>query len=172
MARKKYLSKEAALKKLEYYCAYQERCHKEVRTKLIDLGIYGDTLEEIIADLITNNYLNEERFAKVYAGGKFRIKKWGRIRIRRELKSRRISEYCIKKGMAEIEDDDYEKTIIRLIEKKNEFLREDNAYILKNKIAKYLVYKGYESALVWKQINKIDWEKEVEKKKKEGENKS
>ena len=91
---KKYISPEDALAKLQRYCAYQDRCHQEVRTKLIDLGVFGDTLEEIITDLIKDNFLNEERFARSYARGKFRMRKWGRIKIRQELKLRKISDYC------------------------------------------------------------------------------
>ena len=87
------VSKDDALKKLQRYCAYQERCHQEVRQKLLDLGIYGDDLEDIIAELITDNFLNELRFAQIYAGGKFRIKKWGRHRIRQELKKRKYRKY-------------------------------------------------------------------------------
>ena len=101
--KKKYYSQEAALLKLQSYCAYQERCHNEVMTKLRDLGVYGDKADEIVAQLITDNFLNEERFAVSYARGKFRIKRWGKIRIRQELKLRQIPEYSIKKAMAEID---------------------------------------------------------------------
>ncbi len=151
----KYISEDEALKKLQRYCAYQDRCHQEVRSKLLDLGIYGDALERVIVELIQENFLNEERFAKSYAGGKFRIKKWGRTRILRELKMRKISAYCIKKAMQEIEDDAYQKTLYQLLEKKNEFLREPNYYKRKKKLATYLIYKGYESHLVWAAINEV-----------------
>ncbi len=103
---------------MQRYCAYQDRCHSEVRSKLLDLGIYGDELEEVIAELITDNFLNEERFARSYARGKFNIKKWGRIRIKQELKRRHITAYCLRKAMEEIEEEDYLKTLEGLIRKK------------------------------------------------------
>lgn len=148
----KYISEAQALKKLQRYCAYQDRCHQEVRSKLIDLGVYGDVLERVIADLITDNFLNEERFAKSYAGGKFRVKKWGRVRILRELKLRKISPYCIKKAMLEIPDVDYQETLSLLIEKKNRAIEETNLFKRRAKIAQYLLYKGYESPIIWKTL--------------------
>ena len=102
---KKYLSKADALKRMQRYCAYQDRCHSEVRTKLIELGVYGDTLEEIMAELVIERFLDEERFARSYVRGKFRLKKWGRVRIKRELKLRKISAYCQRKGLEEIEEE-------------------------------------------------------------------
>ena len=152
---KKYVSKEEALAKLEHYCAYQDRCHQEVRSKLLDLGIYGDDLEEIMADLITTNFLNEERFARSFARGKFRMKKWGRMRIQRELKQRRISAYCLRKAMEEIEEEDYIETLEGLLLKKNKVLRAPNLYTRKAKLANFVVGKGYESALVWETIHRI-----------------
>lgn len=152
---KKYISPEEALSKLQRYCAYQDRCHKEVRTKLIDLGIFGDTLEEIIADLIQDNFLNEERFARSYARGKFRMRQWGRIRIKRELKLRNISDYCIKKAMEEIEDEIYADTIARLISKKQKETKEKNLFKLRSKIATYLIGKGYESYLAWEKVKAL-----------------
>lgn len=151
---KKYLSQEEALAKLQRYCAYQDRCHQEVRTKLIELGVYGDTLEEIISELIQDNFLNEERFARSYARGKFRMRQWGRIRIRRELKLRNISDYCLKKAMEEIEEEEYLKTIDKLIEKKRSEIKEKNVFIKRGKIAKHIIGKGYESYLVWERIAK------------------
>lgn len=149
---KKYISQEDALDKLQRYCAYQDRCHKEVRQKLYDLGVYGDVANEIMADLITENFLNEERFARSYARGKFRIKKWGRERIRRELKMRAISAYCIKKAMEELDEFDYDETLLKLLEKKHAVIRETNAFKKRGKLAMYAIGKGYESALVWKMV--------------------
>ncbi len=151
----KYISEADALLKLQHYCAYQDRCHQEVRTKLLDLGVYGDALERVIADLIQDNFLNEERFAKSYAGGKFRIKKWGRIRIKRELKFKNISAYCIKKGMEEIEDIPYYETLEKLLEKKNKTLREPNIYKRRAKLADFAMRKGYESYLVWEAVKEL-----------------
>ena len=122
----KYISKDDALRKLQRYCAYQERCHQEVRQKLLDLGIYGDDLEDVIVELIKDDFLNELRFAQIYTGGKFRIKKCGIYRIKRELKQIRISEYCIKNAMLEIDEDDYIKTLHEIFEKRLKIISEPN----------------------------------------------
>ncbi len=155
MAKPIITEQDRALRKLQKYCAYQDRCHQEVRSKLLDLKIYGEDLENIIVQLIEENFLNEERFARSYARGKFRIKKWGRIRIQQELKKRRISAYCLKKAMEEIDEEDYLKTLRGLIEKKRNLIKEKKPYLLKNKLAKYLQGKGYESNLVWLELNKL-----------------
>lgn len=152
---KKYISKEDALSKLEQYCAYQDRCHQEVRTKLLDLGIYGDDLEEIISDLISDNFLNEERYARSYARGKFRIKKWGRTRIQRELKLRNISAYCLRKAMEEIEEEEYEQTLRAVLEKKERLLRESDFYKKRYKLVQYAMQRGFESALVWATVKEL-----------------
>ncbi len=152
---KKYHTKDEGLAKLQRYCAYQDRCHKEVRTKLLDIGIYGDDLEEIIVDLIQDNFLNEERYARSYARGKFRMKGWGRIRIRRELKMRNISDYCMRKAMEELDELDYEGTIDKLIEKKWNTIREKDEFKKRGKLANYLAGKGYESGLIWQRIKKL-----------------
>jgi regulatory protein len=151
----KWVSKDEALKKMMRYCAYQERCHQEVRKKLIQLGVIPDWREEVIVELIQENFLNEERFARSFTRGKFRIKKWGRLRIKKELKSRNISDYCIRKALdEEIEAEDYEHTIIALIEKKHNQLPEEDKYRKKHKIAQHLIRKGFESNLVWEHLNK------------------
>lgn len=154
--KKRYISKEDALKKLENYCAYQDRCHSEVRTKLLDLGIYGDDLEEIIVALISENFLNEERFAKSFARGKFRIKHWGRIRIQQELKFRKISAYCIKKAMEEIPDEDYLDILTQVIIKKKNSLRETDPYKLKVKLIQYALSKGFEMPSIQKVIDQLN----------------
>lgn len=154
--KKKYISADEALARLQKYCAYQDRCHQEVRTKLLDLGIYGDTLEEIISELISDNFLNEQRFAESYVRGKYRLKKWGRVRLLQELKQRRISAYCIKKAMQQIEEEDYEQTIEELIIKKEKTIREKDPFKKNSKLARYLIQKGYESYLVWKMIKQVN----------------
>lgn len=151
----KYISQDEALAKLQKYCAYQDRCHQEVRSKLLDLGVYGDALEEIIAELIQDNFLNEERFARSYARGKFRIRQWGRNKIKQELKFRRISDYCLRKAMEEITEEDYEQTLEGLIEKKWREVREKDAFKKRAKIANYLVQKGYETPLIWPAIKRL-----------------
>ena len=152
---KKYLSKADALVKLQGYCAYQERCHREVRSKLLDLGIYGDDLEEIIAGLIQENFLNEERYARSFARGKFRMKQWGRNRIRRELKIREISDYCIRKAMTEIDESEYLKTLEEMLERRSEKIKEANHFAKRNKLAQYAVQRGFEAELVWDTLKNL-----------------
>jgi regulatory protein len=142
-------SKAQALQKAKHYCAYQERCHSEVKEKLYSYGLYKKDVEELISNLIEENYLNEERFAIQFAGGRFRVKQWGRVKIRYELKQKGISDYCIKKAMKEIEDADYEKTIQKLFAAKLKTLAtEKNSFIKKRKLQDYLLQKGYEPAYI------------------------
>lgn len=152
---KKWISKYDALAKLQRYCAYQDRCHQEVRSKLLDLGLYGDELEEVIANLIEEKFLDEERFARSYVRGKFRINKWGKVRIRQELKKRQISDYCIRKGMEEIPEEDYFRQAEEVIRQKNERLKEPDDFKRHSKLAAYAIRRGYESELVWHTIHKL-----------------
>jgi regulatory protein len=146
MFKRSALSPEQALQKLRHYCGYQERSHSEVQEKLYSFGLRKKDVEAALATLIEENYLNEERFALQFAGGHFRLKSWGKIKIRYELKQRKISEYCIKKALAAIEEEDYEKTLSRLAEKKWETLRDEtNIFSRKRKLQDYLMQKGYES---------------------------
>ena len=154
--KKKISDPKKALLKAQKYCAYQERCHQEVREKLYEWRVLPEVLENTIAELIIANFINEERFAKVYAGGKFRIKKWGRIKIEGKLRSKNISVYCIKKGLAEIDEEDYLKTLREIIEKKARNLDEKNDYLRKNKIARYAVRKGFELGLVWEVLKELE----------------
>ncbi len=146
--RKKIYDKKSAKLKIEQYCAYQERSQQEVRDKLYDMGLHKEDVENIISELIDNNFLNEERFATTFARGKFRIKHWGRIKIKQHLKLKKVSEYCIKKALSLIDPNEYEKIIIQLIEKKNRELKESDAYIKKQKVIRYVVSRGFESDIV------------------------
>ncbi|ABG60955.1 regulatory protein RecX [Cytophaga hutchinsonii] len=138
-----------AFVKIASFCAYQERTQQEVRIKLYEYGIKSAEVEEIIVKLIEDNFLNEERFAKAFAGGKFRVKKWGRNKIIRELEMRGLSPYCIKSGLKEIEEDDYVSTIHQIIDKKSRESTVKNIYQKTHKIAQYLISRGFESDLVW-----------------------
>lgn len=154
---KKYLSKEEALAKLERYCAFQERCHREVRYKLIDLGVYGQTLEQIIVELIDGNFLNEERFARSFARGKFRMKQWGKTRIIRELKARDITDYCIRKALEEIDPEDYLAVLRNVIKKRKEKISaDDNEFVMKSKLSQYAISRGFEPELVWEALREED----------------
>lgn len=148
MAYKKILTKEQALQKLKQYCAYQERCHQEVKEKLYALGVWKRDHDEIIATLIEENYLNEERFAIAYAGGKFRIKGWGRVKIKYELKQKRVSEYCIKKALNQIDETDYVATLTKLASEKYQSLKREQYLVRKKKTMDYLVGRGFELGLI------------------------
>lgn len=144
-----------AKQKLENYCAYQERCHQEVRRKLRSMGMIPLAIDDIMVHLIKNNFLNEERFARSFARGKFRIKKWGRIRIERELKARGLSDYTIEAGLDEIDEDEYIDTFESLAEKKYATIKDTNPYKAKAKLANYLLYRGWETDLVYEKINEL-----------------
>ncbi|RZN84676.1 MAG: RecX family transcriptional regulator [Winogradskyella sp.] len=151
----KTYSLDEAQKILENYCAYQERCHKDVTDKLRNMRMIPEVIDTIVVHLIQNNYLNEERFAKAFARGKFRIKKWGKNKIVRELKYRQISDYAIKSALTEIDLDDYYKTLQELTEKRITQVKEKNIYKKKKKVADYLLYRGWESNLIYEKINEL-----------------
>jgi regulatory protein len=137
-----------AKQKIEAYCAYQERCDFEVRQKLFSWNLASEDVDALISDLITHNFLNEQRFAEAYVSGKFRIKRWGRVKIRQQLKLKKISAYSINKGMAVIDDDEYIKTAKELIESKSRLIKSKNQWDKINKLKRYLSSKGYETELV------------------------
>lgn len=149
----KYYSKEEALQKAKQYCAYQERSHSEAKEKLYSLGMNKNEVDELLSELISENYLNEERFAIQYAGGKFRIKQWGRVKIKYALKQKQVSEYCIKKALASIDEKDYTDTVQKLFDQKLKTLKsEKNIFTKKRKLQDHLVQKGFEISLVSKLI--------------------
>lgn len=145
-----------ALRKAAMFCAYQERTQQEVRDRLKEWGIWGDEAEEVIADLIQQNYLNEERFAKSFAGGKFRVKGWGKRKIKQHLQQRGISGYNLDQAMKEIAPDDYRDTLADLLAKKRRMLHDDNPLVIKQKLLRYALSKGYESELVWQVLGETD----------------
>ena len=150
--KKPALSPKEALLKAANFCAYQERSQQEVRNKLYDYGLHETEVDEVLSDLIVQGFVNEERFAKTYVGGKFRIKKWGRIKILQGLKQHKISEYCINQGMKEIDDTSYEATLIGLLEKKSRSVKATNEFERNTKLARYAISRGYESGIVWEVI--------------------
>ena len=152
---KKFYSVTEATKKLESYCAYQDRCHKEVETKLKGMGMISDAIQKIIGHLIQENYLNEERFSKSFARGKFRIKKWGKNRIVNELKQRQITKYNIIIALKEIEEPIYLETLDVLAKKRLSQITEANIYKRKKKLADYLLYRGWESHLVYEKLREL-----------------
>ncbi len=152
---KKQLTTEQALQKLRHYCAYQERSHSEVKDKLYQLGVWKKDHDEIIASLIEDNYLNEERFAIAFAGGKFRMKQWGRVKIKYELKQKQVSDYSIKKAMKQIDESDYYKLLEKLAEDKYASLKGEQYLIRKKKTQDYLMQKGFEPELITRVVNEI-----------------
>lgn len=146
-----------AKQKIAHYCAYQERCQQEVRSKLYQYGLYKNQVEETLAWLITEGYLNEERFAKTFAGGKFRVKKWGKLKIEQALKQKQLSSYCIRKGMAEIDTDEYAHTLTQLAKHKwNNYQQSvPDTFTRRQKTARFLIAKGYEPDLVWPVVSNL-----------------
>ncbi len=151
----KKLSAAEARVRIQRYCAYQERSHKEVRSRLFDYGLYSSEIDELISQLITDGFLNEERFAKAYAGGKFRIMKWGRVKIQHELEHRGLTKNCIRRGLDEIDSADYRRTLKSLITSRAKMVAETDPFKRKGKIARYVISKGYEPDLVWDVINDL-----------------
>ena len=149
-----YTVKEAQ-KKLENYCVYQDRCHQEVENKLNEMRMIPEAKELILLHLMEHKFLNEERFSKSFARGKFRIKKWGKQRIIRELKFRDISAYNIKKGLKEIDHDVYLETLKEIAIKKRDSITEKNPFKKSQKITNFLLYRGFENDLVYKAVREI-----------------
>ena len=144
-----------AKKRMEKYCSYQERCHQEIENKLNEMHLINEAKELIILHLLEYDFLNEERFSKSFTRGKFRIKKWGKQRIIRELKFRKISEYNIKSGLQEIDDDDYDNTFNELAQKRMSNINETDINKKRKKLADYLLYRGWETDLVYKKLSEL-----------------
>jgi len=145
--------------KVASFCAYQERTLKEVRQKLREWEVADDDAEPVIAELIAQNYLNEERFARSFARGKFRVKKWGRLKIRQEMKLKGLSNELIHKGLSEIDGDSYEEVLRDLLEKKARSLRGESVAV-KQKIVRFALSRGFESDIVWDLLKTIGIEED------------
>lgn len=142
--------------RMESYCAYQERCHQEVRNRLYQMRIIPEAIDHIITHLIEHNYLNETRFAQAFARGKFRTKSWGKNRIISELKRRDISSYTITIALKEIPEEDYRQSFEELTQKRlNQLSGEKDLQKKRRKLADYLFYRGWEPELVYEKINEI-----------------
>jgi len=150
---KQRLSKTAAKQKAEQYCVYQERAQEEVRNKLYQWGLYPNEVEEVIAELIMDNFLNEERFAMAYVSGKFKMKGWGRIKIKQGLKQKQVSPRLIKEAIQAIDAADYHTTLLSILEKKASVLKEANPLKRKQKLLQHAMLKGYENDLVFDILN-------------------
>lgn len=147
-----------AKRSLEKYCAYQDRCHAEVEKKLRDMGMIPEARELIFLHLMEHDFLNEERFARSFARGKFRIKQWGKKRIERELKIREISTYNIKAGLSEIDKEEYEKVFIEVSKKRFLSIQEKNVFKKRKKVADFLLRRGFESNKIYEVIKDMERE--------------
>lgn len=150
------LDKKTALFKAEHYCAYQERAQQEVRDKLYEFGLHKDEVEELISELISTNFLNEERFAQTYVSGKFNIKKWGKIKIKQALKLKKVPEKMILKALNKIDYDEYLKAILASAEKKSASITEKDPYKRRNKLITHLMSKGFENNLIMEVLKSND----------------
>ncbi len=146
---------EEALSKLQNYCSYQERCHQEVRRKLVSMRMIPEAIDQIIVALLDHNFLNEERFAKAYVRGKFRIKKWGRRRLTLELKKKEIGIFNINQAISQINELDYLEVFNDLSESRLLFIKESNKLKKRKKLADYLLYRGWESHLVYQRVSEL-----------------
>ena len=151
----KKLTIQEARQKINRYCAYQERSHLEVRTKLFQFGLLRDEADEIITSLITDNFLNEERFAKAFAGGKFRLKKWGRLKIVQALEVKGVTKNCIKSGLKEIDEEEYQLSLKKILEEKADKIETENIFVTRDRLSQYAIAKGYEPELVWRILREI-----------------
>lgn len=155
MQTKKTYTVQEATRKLEHYCAYQERCHQEVQQKLKSMHMIPEAIDVIIVHLLQHNYLNETRFAKTFVSGKLRIKAWGRRRLTFELKKKDISKVNINQALAEIEESEYIEVFNSLAEKKANSITESNKHKKKRKLIDYLLYRGWESHLVYEKAREL-----------------
>ena len=155
MRNKRVYDIKIALERLKNFCALQDRCQFDVIQKMKEWGLLELTQDHILEILITDKYIDEERYAQSFCRGKFRIKKWGRIKITNELRKKQISNICINKGLKEIEDEEYEILLNNLLEKKNNSLKDKNHFTRKKKIASFLIQRGFEGNLVWDKIREF-----------------
>ncbi len=146
-------SVDQAMVKARAFCVYQERSHQEIRDKLYEWGLHHDEVENSISELITSGFLNEERFAIAYAGGKFRIKKWGKVKIKIALKGKHVSDYCIKKALSSIDTNDYTKVLKDILSAKAKTIKDSDQRKKNYKVAQYAISRGFESDLVWSFLN-------------------
>ena len=140
--------------RIQSFCALQDRCQWEVEKKMREWGVEEDIIKNILTDLILEKFIDEQRFSESFCRGKFRIKRWGKLKIINELKIRKISASCINKGLDQILDKEYYSVLKELYEKKKNSLKDKNQFIQKGKIIKYLQQKGYENDLIWELINR------------------
>ncbi len=155
--KKKYISQEQAQVKIARWCAYQERSQQEVRDKLYDYGLHKAQVEMLLSSLITDGFLNEERFAIAFAGGKFRILGWGKVKIKLALKQKKVSDYCIRKAIQQIDDNAYLKKLNQVVQKRSKEEKEKDPFKRNYKLAQYAISRGFESDLVGDVIGDLNF---------------
>ena len=155
MHNKRVYDLKIAIERLKNYCALQDRCQWDVTQKMKEWGLLEMTQNHILEILIQEKYVDEERFAQSFCRGKFIIKKWGKVKITNELKKKKISDICIKKGLEEIELTEYDLLLENLLTKKNDTLRDKNHFTRKSKLARFLIQRGFEGNLVWDKIREL-----------------
>ncbi len=153
LPQKKIYDLDEAREKIQAFCAYQERSQRQVEEKLTSYGLAEEARGQLLVELIQQNFLNEERFARAFVRGRFRIKKWGKNKIRQQLKHHRISAYIMRKAFSEIDETLYLETVRIQAQKKWEATPDKNAFRKKGKVAQYLITRGYESPLVWEVLH-------------------
>ena len=138
------------------YCNYQERCHSEVKNKLYELGAYTTDVNALLAELVEAGLLNEERFARSYARGKFRMKGWGRNKIKYQLKALQVSEYCVRKGLSEIDPEEYDQRLKQLVAQKYDYYKTQKPeWARRQKVKQYLLSRGYEASLIEEALREL-----------------
>ena len=154
MQNNKIYNVKEATEKIKAYCIIQDRCQWEVKTKMKEWGVDEKVIENILTDLILEQFVDEQRFSESFCVGKFKIKKWGKLKIKNKLKNKKISDNCIEKGLSQIDDMEYMEVLKECYTKKRDSIKDTNQFIRKGKISKYLQQKGFESNLIWELINK------------------
>ncbi|MFN3530077.1 MAG: regulatory protein RecX [Bacteroidia bacterium] len=149
-------SDKSPLEKLKHYCAWQERCHSEVKAKLEQLKVPWQEHDAIIAALIAENFLNEERFSRLFARSKMHQKQWGKQKIVQALKAKRVSDYCIRMALKELESEDYAQALEIAARRKWQQLAAESPFSRRNKLARYLMAKGFESEQLWAVVHTLE----------------
>ena len=144
-----------AIERIKNYCALQDRCQWDVIQKLREWGLQQATKDHILEILITNKFIDEERFSTSFCRGKFRIKNWGKRKIINELRRKQISSICINTGLKEIDEKEYNLVLVKLFYQKESSIKDKNQFIRRTKIANFLIQRGFENNLVWDKIREL-----------------
>ena len=152
---RKTLTKEQVLQKLRFYCRYQQRCESEIRQKLFELGVNKKDHDALTIELIKENFVNEERFAVAFASGRFKMKQWGRRKIQKGLKEKRVSDEIAEKALGQINKEEYMTVLNRLAEERYASLKHEQYLVRQKKTMDYLIQKGYEVDLIKEALNDL-----------------